>query len=310
MTPLIEDHCNTLQSVLTTYIDTEKSVDISKLFSNFSMETVIAAAFGRVVEIQRGESDNLVDAARHMFTVTSEGSLLSAERLNLLLSNFPCIVPILRLIASRSKSGDSYETLKKLSLELIKSRRESPDAQNYKDLLQLMLDATSDDKDEHSKLTDEEVMAQCIVFIMAGYETTGNLLTFTAYLLAMNPDIQDRLINEIKKYSSKHPSATSYDRIQEIGYLEMVIQESLRVYPPAFWTTRYCNKTTTIGKVTFPKGIQVTIPIRELSHDPQYWSHPDKFDPTRLTCIMLIYEHFGDWINTFLPPRVPVKSRV
>ena len=281
MAPLIQDRCNTLESIIAEHADTDKGVNVYGIFGRLSLETVIAAAFGRVVDIQRGESDGLVDAAKEIFAIAGEGTLLSAERLNVLLSNFPCAVHILRLIVSRSKSGDHYDTLKNMSLSLIKARRESPEAQNYKDLLQLMLDATTDDTKEQKKLTDEEVMAQCIIFIAAGYETTGNLLTFTAYLLAMNPDIQDRLVDEIKQYLAEHPDASPYELSQDIAYLDMVVQESQRMYPPAFSITRYCNKTTTIGEVTVPKGAQVTIPIWSIHYDPQYWPQPDKFDPNR-----------------------------
>ena len=282
MTPLIEDRCKTLQSVLAEFADTDKSVEVTHIFGNLSMESVIAAAFGRVVEIQRGESDNLVDAARHIFAVVGEGSQFSSDRIYVLLSNFPCVLPILRLLASRSKSGDAYETMKELALGLIRARRESPDANNHRDLLGLMLDATSDERDPQSKLTDEEVMAQCIILIIAGYDTTGNMLAFTAYLLATHPHIQDKLIGEIKRYSSgEHSSVTGYDKVQEMTYLDMVIQESLRVYPPAFLPTRYCNKTTTLGNVTFPKGAHVAIPLWNILHDPQYWPQPEKFDPDR-----------------------------
>ena len=82
---------------------------------------------------------------------------------------------------------------------------------------------------------------------------------------------------------TEHPDATAspYDMVQEIVYLDIVIQESLRLYPPAPATTRYCNETTTIGQVTLPKGAQVTIPIWHIHYDPQYWPQPDKFDPNR-----------------------------
>ena len=277
------DRCNTLESILAEHANTDKSIDILDIFGKLTMETVVAAAFGRIIDVQRGESDELVNAAKEFFFITSEGRELSAERLNVLLSNFPCAVHILRYFVSRSKSADAYLKISKLALALIKARRESPDAQNQKDLLQLMLDATAEERGEKKRLTDEEVMSQSFIFIAAGYETTANLLTYTAYLMALNPDIQDRLIDEIKKYLAEHPDAMAspYNMAQEITYLDMVIQESLRVYPPAPATTRYCNETTTIGRLTIPKGAQVTIPIWHIHHDPQYWPEPDKFDPNR-----------------------------
>ena len=285
MAPLMVDRCNTLQSILAEYANTNKAIDIHDAFGKLTIEAVVAAAFGRIIDIQRGESDELVNAAKEIFAITSEGQAFSAERLNVLLSNFPCTVHILRFFATYSKVGGAYLKISSLALALIKARRESPDSQNHKDILQLMLDATIEEEGEQRKLTDEEIMSLGFIFIAGGYETTANLLTYTAYLLALNPDIQDRLIDEIKKHLAENPDATNvpYDMAQEITYLDMVIQESLRIYPPAASTIRYCNETTTIGGVTLPKGAQVTIPIWHIHHDPQYWPEPNKFDPNRYT---------------------------
>ena len=302
MAPLIVDRCNTLESILAEHANTDKSIDFFDTFGKLTMETVVAAAFGRIIDVQRGESDELVNAAKEIFAVTSEGRELSAERINVLLSNFPCAVHILRYFASRSKAAGAYLKISKLALALIKARRESPDAQDQKDLLQLMLDATAEERGEQKRLTDEEVMSQSFVFIAAGYETTANLLTYTAYLLALNPDIQDRLVDEIKKYLAEHPDAMAspYDMAQEITYLDMVIQESLRLYPPVPATTRYCNETTTIGRLTIPKGAQVTIPIWHIHHDPQYWPEPDKFDPNRYDVIHVSCLYIATSTNTCL----------
>ena len=278
------DCCKTLVNILAEYADTNKSVDVFDAFGKLTVETVIAAAFGRVVDIQRGESDELVDAVKDLFAIANEGRRLSAEQLDVLVSNLPCAVHILRFIVGRSKAGHAYLKIAKLALDLIKARRELPDTQNHKDLLQLMLDATADDRGEQRRLTNEEVLSQSFSFIGAGYETTANLLTYTAYLLAMNLDIQDKLIDEIKEFSVKHPDVSPYDMAQEIAYLDMVLQESMRVYPPAHATSRYCNKTTTIGLLTIPKGAQVTIPIWHIHHDPKFWPHPEKFDPDRYAC--------------------------
>ena len=80
----------------------------------------------------------------------------------------------------------------------------------YKDLLQLMIDATVEDgessqKTEKKKLTDEEITAHATLFMLAGYETTSNSLTFVSYLLALNPDIQEKLQEKIDSYFEENP---------------------------------------------------------------------------------------------------------
>ena len=104
------------------------------------------------------------------------------------------------------------------------------------------------------KLTDEQVVGQAVGILLAGYETTANTLAYTSYLLALNPDIQEKLQSEIDSYFDDKPvslylfkflwslkqrnnhtstqDASMYEASQEITYLDYVIQESLRLYPP------------------------------------------------------------------------------
>ena len=283
MAPLISDRCQSLVEVLGEYADTNESVEVFRTFGKLTMETIIAAAFGRVIDIQRGESDQLVQAAQLIFGNITEGRQLAFENTVLLLSNFPCVEPLLRYGASRSKAAAAYRSICEVALSLIHTRHESPDKQSYKDLLQLMIDATAEDKGEQRRLTDEEILSQCFTFIAAGYETTANALTYTAYLLALNPDIQEKLIGQVKEYFAGHPDVSLYDMAQELTYLDMVVQESLRLYPPAPQTSRHCNETAHIGSVVIPKGAQVTIPIWYIHHDAEHWSDPEKFDPERYT---------------------------
>ncbi len=75
----------------------------------------------------------------------------------------------------------------------------------YKDLLQLMIDGTIGSGHSNRKLTTAEVASHAIAFIMAGYETTSGTLSYVAYLLALNPDIQERLQEEIDQFYEEHP---------------------------------------------------------------------------------------------------------
>ena len=283
MAPLIADRCQTLVEMLGDYADTNKSVEVFRTFGKLTMETIIAAAFGHLIDIQRGESDQLVQAAQLILGNVTEGRQLAIENIVLLLSNFPFVEPLLRYRASRSKAAVAYQSICEVALSLIHTRRESPNKQSYKDLLQLMIDATAEDKGEQRRLTNEEIFSQCFVFIAAGYETTANALTYTAYLLALNPDIQEKLIGQIMEYFAAHPDVSVYDMAQELTYLDMVVQESLRLYPPVPQTSRHCNETAHIGDVVIPKGAQVTIPIWHIHHSAEHWSDPETFDPERYT---------------------------
>ncbi len=79
---------------------------------------------------------------------------------------------------------------------------------------------------------DVSFVFQAMIFFLAGYETTSSLLGFASYLLALNPDVQDKLYAEIQ---DKAPGrdVVGYDVVNKMTYLDMVICEALRVYPPA-----------------------------------------------------------------------------
>ena len=82
-----------------------------------------------------------------------------------------------------------------------------------------------------------------------------------------------------------------YEAASEIKYLDMVVQESMRLYPVGPRSVRVCNKDVTINGVHFPKGAWVIVPMHVLHKDPSKWEEPEKFDPSRSVHIMLIVIH-------------------
>ena len=94
--------------------------------------------------------------------------------------------------------------------------------------------AASDDPNvpESKKLTDMEVIAQSFVFLIAGYETSSNTLGLTSYHIATHPDVQEKLQQEIDSVWTDEEQLPTYETVNELPYLDMVISETLRLYPP------------------------------------------------------------------------------
>ena len=95
-----------------------------------------------------------------------------------------------------------------------------------------MLNANNPDATDNKKLTDDEVVAQCVIFLLAGYETSSTTLSMTCYYLATNPDVQQRLQQEIDSVWTDEDKIPSYETVHELPYLDMVISETLRLFPP------------------------------------------------------------------------------
>ncbi len=126
------------------------------------------------------------------------------------------------------------------------------------------------------------------LFFIAGFDTSSTLLSFMAYELCVNPDIQQRLYEEIEEtHRSLNGKTLTYDVVQNMKYLDMVVSETLRLWPPAPNTDRECVKDYNHDdgqcKFTIEKGAVLLIPIIGLHLDEKYWDNPTKFNPERFS---------------------------
>uniref|UniRef100_A0AAQ5YBF7 Cytochrome P450, family 3, subfamily A, polypeptide 65 n=1 Tax=Amphiprion ocellaris TaxID=80972 RepID=A0AAQ5YBF7_AMPOC len=158
--------------------------------------------------------------------------------------------------------------------------------QKSEDVLQYMIDsqATSErTKEKHKEgLTDHEIISQATMFMFAGYETSASTLTFLAYNLARNPEVMKHLQKEIDS-TFPNKGLVQYEALMQMEYLDSVVNESLRVYPPVARTERVTKETVKINGITIPKDMAVLIPIYALHRDPELWPEPEEFNPDRFS---------------------------
>ena len=130
-------------------------------------------------------------------------------------------------------------------------------------------------------LTNNEILANAILFLLAGSETTATTLGWVSYFLALNPDVQERLIQELDTVLDKHNGEITYEAVNEMSYMDMVINETLRMCPAALRLDRVCNKDYTYENIKIPKGQIWSLCIYALHYDPELYPEPEKFDPER-----------------------------
>merc|ERR1719250_249521 len=151
----------------------------------------------------------------------------------------------------------------RLIRETLKLRRQTKERKN--DLIDMMLDAIKDDQsteeveeDEHSQydkdmklshdkkkkeLSEDVIVATAMIFLVAGYDTTGMSLSFLSYALANNPEVQEKLQEEIDRtFEENDDKFPDYNTIQGLPYLDMAIHETLRFYTPVGLNTRSCTE--------------------------------------------------------------------
>ncbi|XP_059607443.1 probable cytochrome P450 9f2 [Phlebotomus argentipes] len=138
-------------------------------------------------------------------------------------------------------------------------------------------------------LSDHDILAQCFIFFFAGFDTVSTALSFLCYEMAANPEIQERVFKEIQEIAEELGSKPlNYDSIQKMKYLDMVVSESLRKWPPVPAVDRKCTKEFTLKddtglNYTFAEDDIFMVLIAAFHYDPQYFPDPEKFDPERFS---------------------------
>jgi cytochrome P450 len=164
--------------------------------------------------------------------------------------------------------------LEKIVLRIIQRRRES--GPGSMDLLSALLEAQDEDK---SQMTDHQLRDEVMSIFVAGHETTALALTWTLFLLAEHPEKMDRLRAEISEsVGGRTPESSD---IPGLRYTEMVVKESLRLYPPSWTIPRQAVQDCEIGGYFVPAGTSVTISQWVMHRDQRFFEEPEQFQPER-----------------------------
>lgn len=158
--------------------------------------------------------------------------------------------------------------------EILEERAQS--SEERLDLLAMLLGARDADG---SELSPQEIHDQIITLLLAGHETTALSLSYTFMLLGWNPRVVEKIQQELEEVLGDR--ALEIGDLRNLTYLNQVIQEALRMYPPAAITVRQAIKEDTIAGYTIPVGAQVVIPIWGMHHDTRFWDRPYAFNPER-----------------------------
>ncbi|KAL7232058.1 hypothetical protein ACSBR2_010136 [Camellia fascicularis] len=188
-----------------------------------------------------------------------------------------------------SKYNREIKSLKmeveRLLMEIIQSRRDCVEigrSSSYgNDLLGMLLNEMQKKRSGNGfSLNLQLIMDECKTFFFAGHETTALLLTWTVMLLASNPQWQDKVRAEVKQvYNGGVPSV---DHLSKLTLLNMVINESLRLYPPASVLPRMAFEDIKLGDLNIPKGLSIWIPVLAIHHSEELWGKDvNEFNPDR-----------------------------
>jgi cytochrome P450 len=170
-----------------------------------------------------------------------------------------------RAVASRPSSGLSPES--------------SVAKPEPTDLLSMLL--VAQDEDSGARMTDRQVRDEAMTIFLAGHETTANALTWTWYLVSTAPEVEARLHEEVDRVlAGRLPTVAD---IGALGYVERVVTEAMRLYPPAWIIGRRALQDYPIGDYVAPARSILAMSPYVLQRDARYFSDPERFDPDRWT---------------------------
>ncbi|KAH8405878.1 hypothetical protein KR215_011041, partial [Drosophila sulfurigaster] len=167
--------------------------------------------------------------------------------------------------------------------------------QTRNDLIDLLIDfkrstqkAKADGRMDQFVFEGDILVAQAVLFFTAGFESSSSTMSFAMYELARNPEVQQRLRQEIKDALIASDGRITQQLIESLEYMHMILQEVLRMYPPLPFLDRECTldqgyPLSPFHEFKVPKGMPIYIPAYALHMDPQYFPQPRQFKPERFS---------------------------
>ncbi|XP_057859905.2 cytochrome P450 CYP72A616-like [Cryptomeria japonica] len=251
--------------------DSQREIEVSKEFRDLTADIISRTAFG----------SSYVEG-KHIFD-------MQVEQLNLIIESIRTIyIPGFGLLPTKKnrrlwKLGREINRSSKVLIEGRQRTLSMDDSERYRnDLLGLMVAKIKKEpgSPQNACMTVEEIIEECKFFFFAGHETSSALLTWTMVLLGMHQEWQEAARKEVLEVCGKDVPHT--DTINRLKIVTMILNEALRLYAPATQTSRHTYKEMKLGDFNIPAGIELSVPIIAIHHDPELWGNDaDEFKPQR-----------------------------
>jgi cytochrome P450 len=167
--------------------------------------------------------------------------------------------------------------LRRITLDVIARRR--AENRDYGDLLSMLLAAR--DQDTGEAMSDDQLRDEVLTLILAGHETTATALSWTWYLLAQHPEVEEKLHAELDRVLNGRPPTMA--DLPDLNYTGMVIDEAMRLYPPVWAIGRAAIADDEIMGYPIPAGSNIMVSQWFTHRHPDFWESPERFEPERFS---------------------------
>ena len=174
----------------------------------------------------------------------------------------------------KTKGKAAIKNVKTLVAKII-SDRANPHSEKFNDLLEMLM--STKDEETGESLGQDALLDEVMTMFVAGHDTTAAALTWIIYLLNKNPKALDRMKEELNvNWDGK---VVTFETLNSLPYMKMVIQEALRLLPPVWAFGRKAKEDDVILNYQIKKGNSLNIPIYAIHRHPDFWEHPNEFYP-------------------------------
>ncbi|KAK0082295.1 hypothetical protein PV326_007257 [Microctonus aethiopoides] len=276
--------------------------EVQTLFAKFTGEVVAGVGFGLDGQCFIKDTGTFVDMGSKIFEPT---------KLTALKQFITLFLPSLAKILGTGLLPKQFDTYCRCVVsDVLKARKQTGLRGN--DFIQQICDLY---KTENGEIDEDFVTCHATSFFLDGYLTSSYTLSRVAYHLSIYPDVQNKLRDEVKEILEKHKGTLTYDAIQDMKYMDLVIKESMRMSPVLSSLQKICSaEFKLVGydgiEYVIKPGSKVIMCPSALHLDSKYWDNPEEFQPERFDD-----EHKNDFHKfVYLPfgggPRICVGMRM
>ncbi|XP_033212129.1 cytochrome P450 6k1-like isoform X2 [Belonocnema kinseyi] len=270
---------------LDTYLQTEglegvgRSLEMKEICAKFTTDLIGSTAYGLKVNSLNNPDAEFRKCGRKIFTY----NIRRAVELTSIFFKPEIVKPL----GFKFFEKESTEFLRNVFWNTINQRMESGIKRN--DLIDLLIELKKNQENNPEQngfnFDGDNLVAQAAIFFTAGYETSATTMSFTLYELAKNPDFQKRLRVEILDAIKNNGGEITYNMLVILPYLDSVVSETLRMYPPATFLDRVAMQDYRIPatELIIEKGTPIFIPLYGFHYDPEYFHNPEIYNPERFS---------------------------